>query len=60
MDGERFRVGEGLDGDVELGVGAEVAAAVAKVWAAEERRVWEGFLVAFKAVAEICQTCAMG
>lgn len=54
MDGERFRVGEGLDGDVELGVGAEVAAAVAKVWSSKEGGVWEGFLVAFKAVAEIC------
>ncbi len=51
MDGEGLGVGEGLEGDVELGVGAEVAASVSEVGSFEEGRVWERLLVAFKAGA---------
>ena len=53
MDGQRLRVRKGLDSDVELRVGAEVAAAVAEVGPFEEGRVWEWLLVPFKPVAEV-------
>ena len=36
VDGERFRIGEGLDGHVELGNVAEVAAAMPQIGSAEE------------------------
>ena len=55
MHGERLRVGEWLDCDVELGVGAEVAASVSQVGTSEQSGIRERLLVAFKAVAVKCQ-----
>ena len=51
VHGQGFGVGEGLDGDVEFGVGGEIAAAVSEVGALEEGGVREGFFEAFQAVA---------
>lgn len=50
MDGERLGVGEGLNGDIQLRVGTEVAASVAEIWAFEKGRVGKGLFVTFKAV----------
>ncbi len=56
MDGEGLGVGEGLEGDVELGVGAEVAASVSEVGTFEEGGVWERLLVALKAGASMVRS----
>ena len=50
-DGEWFGGGEGLDGDVEVGVRGEVAATMAEIRPPEEGGVWERSLVAFEASA---------
>jgi len=38
--GEGFGISERLHGDIELGMGAEVAASMAEVGALEESGVW--------------------
>jgi len=50
MHGERLRVGERLDGNVEFGVWGEVATAMAEIGSSQQGGVWKRFLVAFKAV----------
>lgn len=53
VDGQRLGVGEGLDGEVELGVGTEVAASMSQVGALEQGGVGEWLLVAFQSVSAI-------
>lgn len=50
-DGEWLGGGEGLDGDVEIGVWGEVAASMAEIRAPEEGGVWKRSLVTFEAGA---------
>lgn len=50
-DGQRLGVGKRRDGDVELGVGGEVAAAVAQIGSLEQRRVGQRLLVPFQPVS---------
>lgn len=51
VNSQRLRVGEWLDGNVQLRVGTQITAAMSQVRSLEEGRIWQWLLVALEPVA---------